>query len=316
MHLGEVPLLTKLAGAKRVLLAGAGGGFDFMCGIPLRESLRARGKEVFLANLSFTYLGGTNATYLTPALAVVDATTEGEPKYFPERYACEWLESRGERGEILCFDKVGVAPLRAAYRAILERHDIDAIVLIDGGTDILMRGDEAGLGTPAEDMTSLAAVNALDVPHKYVACLGFGIDAFHGVCHAHFLEAAARLTRIGGFLGAWSLLPEMPESRAYLEAVEYVHGRMAERGSIVNASIASALEGHFGNHHRLARTRNSELFINPLMAMYWGFDLGAVARESLYLADLERTQTIWDVQAIIEAFRRGVKTRPRVTIPV
>jgi hypothetical protein len=108
----------------------------------------------------------------------------------------------------------------------------------------------------------------------------------------------------------------MPESRAYLEAVEYVHGRMAERGSIVNASIASALEGHFGNHHRLARTRNSELFINPLMAMYWGFDLGAVARESLYLADLERTQTIWDVQAIIEAFRRGVKTRPRVTIPV
>lgn len=162
-------------------------------------------------------------------------------------------------------------------------------------------------------MTSLAAVNALDIEHRYVACLGFGIDAFHGVCHAHFLEAAARLTRSGGFLGAWSLLPDMPESRAYLEAVEYVHARMLDRGSIVNAS---ALEGHFGNHHRLPRTKNSELFINPLMAMYWAFDLAAVARESLYLNELEGTQTIWDVQVQIEAFRHRVKSKPRVPIPV
>ena len=209
----DLALLTKLASAKRVLLAGAGGGFDFMCGLPLREALRARGKEVFLANLSFTYLGGTDATYVAPNLAAVDATTSGESKYFPERYLCEWLESRGERGEVLCFDKVGVRPLRAAYRAIIERHNIDAIVLIDGGTDILMRGDEAGLGTPAEDMTSLAAVHGLDVKTKLVACLGFGIDAFHGVCHAQFLEAVAGISREGGFLGASSLLARLAGGR-------------------------------------------------------------------------------------------------------
>ncbi len=35
-------------------------------------------------------------------------------------------------------------------------------MLVDGGTDILMRGDENGLGTPVEDLTSVAAVTALD----------------------------------------------------------------------------------------------------------------------------------------------------------
>ena len=59
------------------------------------------------------------------------------------------------------FEKVGVRPMRAAYRALVAATDSDAIVLVDGGTDILMRGDEAGLGTPAEDMTSLAAVARL-----------------------------------------------------------------------------------------------------------------------------------------------------------
>ena len=53
-------------------------------------------------------------------------------------------------------------PLREAYRALIAHHGIDAIVLVDGGTDILMRGDEAGLGTPEEDMLSLAAVAGLD----------------------------------------------------------------------------------------------------------------------------------------------------------
>ena len=41
------------------------------------------------------------------------------------------------------------------------------MVLVDGGTDSLMRGDEVGSGTPEEDTASLAAVNALwGVPDK------------------------------------------------------------------------------------------------------------------------------------------------------
>jgi hypothetical protein len=216
---------------------------------------------------------------------------------------------------IYAFEKVGVAPLRRAWATLVAHLDVDAIVLVDGGTDILMRGDEAGLGTPEEDMVSLAAVSGLPTPVKLVCCVGFGIDAFHGVCHAHFLENVASLTRVGGYLGAQALLPSMPEVKKYLEAVEYAARLSPGRESIVNTSLASAIEGHFGDHQRSVRTSGSKLFINPLMSMLWTFDLDAVAKQSLYLKDLEGTMMIYEVSARIEAFREGVTRRPRTVIP-
>jgi hypothetical protein len=76
----------------------------------------------------------------------------------------------------------------------------------------LLRGDEQNLGTPEEDMTSLAAVASVDVPTRIVACVGFGIDTFHGVCHANWLENVAALMAEGGFLGAAALVERMPRS--------------------------------------------------------------------------------------------------------
>lgn len=298
-------------------MAGAGGGFDVYAGLPLYSALRREGKQVFLANLTFTYVGGTDAQRLSPSMSVVDAQTRGEDHYFPERCLARFLSERGEEGaRVFTFEKTGVAPLLEAYRHLVASLDLDAIVLVDGGTDILMRGDEAGLGTPAEDMVSLAAVAALEsVPTRLVYCLGFGIDAYHGVCHAHFLENVAALSGAGAFVGAASLVPAMPEARTYLDAVAHAEGLSPGRTSIVNGSIASALEGHFGDHHRTPRTQGSELFINPLMLIYWAFDLPAVADRSLYLSTLTDTETIWDVQARIEAFRQGVQRRERRLIP-
>lgn len=310
------PLPSPLTSARRVLVVGAGGGFDVYAGLPLYFALRRAGKEVALANLTFTYLGGTDARWLTRALAAVEPTTTGEDGYFPERCLARFLARRGEASTVYAIDKLGVRPVGEAYEYLAGEFGADALVLIDGGTDILMRGDEAGLGTPAEDMVSLGAASALgSVPTKLVQCVGFGVDTYHGVCHAHFLENVAALAAGGGFLGATSLLKEMPEARAYLEAVEAAERAMPERPSIVNGSIASAIEGRFGNVHRSERTRGSTLFISPLMSLAWTFDLASVAARSLYLSHLAGTESIWDVQTIIEAFRSGQPTRPRATIP-
>lgn len=134
-------------------------------------------------------------------------------------------------------------PQWRSYRALVAHLQVDTVILVDGGTDSLMRGDEAGLGTPEEDMTSIAAVDALDAQQKYLVCLGFGVDSFHGVCHAHAFEAVAEFTRQGAFLGAFSLLREMPEVQRYFEASEFVFEAMAHHPSIVSTSILSALEG-------------------------------------------------------------------------
>jgi hypothetical protein len=304
-----------LGGARRVLLAGAGGGFDVLCAVPIASALRRAGKDVVFANLTFTHLGGTDAVFLEPALAVVTPTTQGEDRYFPERILARWLAERGHAAPVYALEKVGVSPLRAAYRRIVTEHDVDAIVLVDGGTDMLMRGDEAGLGTPAEDMVSLAAVAGVELPIRIATCIGFGIDAHHGVCHAHFLENVAELARAGAFRGTVSLLASEPEGAEYLELVAYAHARTPDRESIVNATIASAVEGQFGDHHKTNRTRGSTLFVSPLTSLYWSFDLTAVARANLYLDRLAATNTIWDVQAQIEAFRHATKTRSRSAIP-
>ena len=136
---------------------------------------------------------------------------------------------------IYCFEPVGlsVQPLLAGYRALVRELGVDTVILADGGTDSLMRGDEAGLGTPEEDMSSIAAVDDLEVERKYLVCLGFGVDSFHGVCHSHTLEAVAELTQQGAFLGAFSLLREMPEVQRYLAATEAVLQAMPSHPSIV-----------------------------------------------------------------------------------
>ena len=314
----EVPLFRRLASAERVLIAGAGGGFDVFAGLPLKFALDAAGKQTFLANLTFTYLGGTDAQWLTSGLARVTAATRGEDQYNPERYLCRWLDQQAgdKSSEIFCFEKRGVRPVTEAYQHLVAALDIDAIVLIDGGTDILMRGDEHGLGTPAEDMISLAAASELPLTPRIVACLGFGIDAFHGVCHAHFLENVAALAAEDAFLGAHSLLGTMREGQLYAAAVEYVHQCMPARQSIVNGSILSALESRFGDYHRTGRTQASKLFINPLMCLYFSFELDAVAKRNLYLEDIRDTQDVFEVSARIEAFRATIERRPYARIPV
>jgi hypothetical protein len=312
------PLFRRLEGAERVLIAGAGGGFDVLAGLPLYFALAAMGKRVHLANLTFSYMGATDARAVTPHLYEVRADTTGDPRYFPEKHLATWLREHGHDDRVMCLEKTGLAPMRAAYARLAASLDLDAVVLVDGGADILMHGDEAGLGTPAEDMTSLLAAHALDVPTKLVTCVGFGVDAFHGVSHRDVLENVAALAKSGAYLGALSLMPDAPEVEAWLSALLHVQSRTPGRESIVNASVADAVRGEFGDHRSVPRTRESphELFINPLMSLLWSFELDALAQRCLYARALASTQTIFEVHAVIEAFRRETKTRPRRPIPL
>lgn len=311
----KLRLPEALENSQRVLVAGAGGGFDVYAGLPIYERLRSLGKKVFLANLSFVCLGTTGAQPLTRALYVVESSTTGQDFYFPERTLAQFLSRRGENVQIYAFEKLGVAPIREGYSHLVQSLGLDAIVLVDGGTDILLRGDEAGLGTPAEDMASLAAVAAMNVPTRIVACVGFGVDTYHGVCHANWLENVAALTAEGAFFGATALLQRMPEVRLYLDAVNAADMATSRQPSIVNGSIASAIEGHFGDYHRNPRTESSKLFINPLMSLLWAFDLPAVARRNLYLDRLADTETNWDIHLAIAQFSETVRHRPWEAIP-
>lgn len=62
-----------------------------------------------------------------------------------------------------------------------------------------------------------------------------------------------------------------------------------------------------------SRTAGSTLFVNPLMAMYFTFELSGVADQNLYLDRIENTIGMRQVASRIEEFRDKVTTRiPRV----
>ena len=306
----KLPFFEELDKAHDILIAGAGGGFDVFCGLPLYFWLKNAGKTVHLANLSFTELGFCDGERPVPSMIRVLPNTGGSRNYFPEVHLASWLAGRFGETPIYAIERSGVQPVLAAYQWLARELAPDTLILVDGGTDSLMRGDEAGLGTPQEDMASLYAANAVSgLARKFLVCLGFGIDAFHGICHAHFLENAAALIEEGAYLGAWSLTREMEAFRLYSEALEFVTARMP-RQSIVNTSIVSAVSGRFGNAHTTRRTEGSELFINPLMSLCWAFRLEDVARRNLYLDRISATTSYGELSLAIETFRATLpKTR-------
>ncbi len=312
------PISGVLAGKKNVLLAGCGGGYDVMGAVPLVHELRAGGANVHLASLSFAYLNGLDGAVQDgahPNLYAVTGAAATESKYCPEAWLAAFLDERHPQHAphtVHSFDKTGVRPLRAAYAALVERLAIDAIVLVDGGIDALLRGDERSIGTPSEDLASLAAVHALAAPGltRVLACVGMGAELRDGICHADALERIAALTRRRAFLGAAALLPGTPGGDLYVDAIAHVFaGQAALKRSHVHTCIAGACAGEFGD-------KGPHVWLSPLLSMFWFFDATAVAADHVFLRELVETESIWDVTARVEAARKALPVRDRTTIPL
>jgi hypothetical protein len=310
----EQPVTATLARCRRVLLAGCGGGYDVLGAVPLIEALRARGATVHLASLSFAYLNGLDGARQDrehPNLYEVGADARASTAYCPEAWLAHFLDERfGDRQVVHCFDKTGVRPLAAAYAALARRLELDAIVLVDGGIDALLRGDERSIGTPSEDLASLAAIAAVDVPTKVLACVGMSSELRDGIGHADALERIAAHTARGAFLGAAALLAGTPGGDLYLAALRHVFAHQADqKRSHVHAVVEAACRGEFGE-------RGPHVWLSPLLNMYWFFDAAAVIADHAFLPELADTDSIWEVTARVEAARKVLAIKPRASIPI
>jgi hypothetical protein len=310
----QIPFITALSPAKTVLIAGAGGGFDVAHGIPLYLWLRSLGKQVVLANLSFSALSFTENVEICPDTYQITENS-AEVDYFPEKRILEWLRDRNESPAIYGFScKMGVAPLRRAYAEIIARHAVDSIVLIDGGTDSLMTGNEHQVGSIVEDACSIVAVAGLPLENCFLAAIGFGVE--RNLEHYGCLENMAALARRGHFLGALSLTGDMAEGEAYLELVDHLNKTISFHPSIVANNIASAIRGQFGDFHATWRTRDSDQFISPLMNLYWFFRLQGIATRIQFAEKIEKTETMSEVANIFRVYRASTSRRAHRPIPL
>jgi hypothetical protein len=313
----NLPISSHLAACRNILVAGMGGGFDFMCGLPIYFELERQGLRVHLANFSFSDITGLrDGIRLSDTLVGVTSECSRDQAYFPELFAAQWFrDARHQAITIWCFQKTGGQPLLENYERLVAHLDIDAIVLVDGGVDSLMRGDEANQGTVIEDATSLYAVNALtQVPVKFLACIGFGAE--RDVSHVHVLENIAALTREGAALGSCGLIPGMEVYQDYEDALTHVQAQPVQDPSVINSSIVSAVRGHFGDFHFTEKTRGSRLWISPWMTQYWFFDCTAVARRNLFLPHLDGTKSFRDVLTRVMEVLRSMPRRHDGGIPL
>lgn len=292
----NLPILDRLSACKNLLIAGMGGGFDIFCGLPIYFELRRRGQLAHLASFSFSDIVALkDGIRLTNTLVGVTFETQAEGVCFPELYLAQWFHEKfWEDVPIWCFHKTGVRPLIENYRVLIKHLSIDGILLIDGGVDSLIRGDEAEMGTIIEDSISLCAVNELvDIPLRLVGCLGFGAEP--DVSYAHVLENISALVKSEGFLGSCSLLRQMPAYQDYESAVMYVQSKPYQETSVVNSSVISAVRGDYGDYNLTEKTQGSRLWISPLMSIYWFFEMSAITERHLFLHEIRATDMFSEV---------------------
>lgn len=135
--------------------------------------------------------------------------------YFPEYLLASYLKTSVWAFE----DAGGVVAYTNAYKALLNHLKPDALVLCDGGYDSLMFGHEEGLGTPHEDMMTLAAVDEalkeFPIP-GFLTCLGARVEL--GIDDGDFFRNWATLVKNGGFIGLEFLDIKQPWVQAYRDA--------------------------------------------------------------------------------------------------
>ena len=310
----EQPACVTLAKARKVLFVGAGGGYDIFGAVPLAIELLDAGKAVHFAGVTFTsvsLLPGASASADHPQLYPIGPGHAVHDRYCPEAWLARWLErERAYREPLWLLKKCGVRPATAAYEWLIRSLEADAVVLVDGGIDVLLKGNETSIGTPVEDLCSLAALSSIPAPHRLVACLGFGTELRDGIRHAQVLERIAELTRIGAQRGTAMLDAASPAGTAYREALEFTFANQAgQKLSHVHSTILASLRGEFGG-------AEADIWVSPLTSLYWFFDLAEVARTHVFLPHLRETESIFDATAVIRECRKAVPARPPTDIPL
>ena len=313
----NLPILNQLSNCKNLLIAGMGGGFDVFCGLPIYFELKKHGINAHLANFSFSDIESVDfGIRLTKTLIGVTPKAERVFPYFPELHLVNWFkEKRNEEVIIWSFHKTGAAPLTENYKILAEHLSLDGILVVDGGVDSLVRGDEAELGTAVEDLTSLYAVDQLShIETRLLACIGFGAE--QNLTHTHILENIASLTKEGAFLGACSLTPQMESYQAYDEAVTFVQSNEFQDPSVINSSIVSAVRGNYGDYHLTEKTKRGHLWISPLMSLYWFFDFDCVVKQNMLLSEIEGTMLFRDALYKVIAKAERMPRRSASKIPL
>jgi hypothetical protein len=306
-----------------VLLAGAGGGFDALCAVPVALALREAGHTVHFASYSFTNLSAVTAAQRVdkhPFLVRVTAQSRlTEGNYFPEQSLAKWwLQQFNESLTVWSYARVGVRPLANIFRYLQDVLHFDALVILDGGVDGLFIGNEFDLATPSMDAISVIAGSLVECQTKIHGFTAFGTEGAEGsVRHADALLRISELARDDAFIGVSAVTKSTTVGKQFLELLRFANAALpAEKHSVIAGSIVEAMRGAFGLTSFNVKTQTNAVWISPLTSLYWFFELDAVAQRKPFLREVVETDNVMDVANAFERAREKLGVLPRTDIPI
>lgn len=216
------------------------------------------------------------------------------------------------------FQKV-IKDLVRLYEKIKETHEIDTIVMFDGGSDSLMKGNEQGLGDPLEDSVSVGAASLLTDVKKLLFSVGFGADRYNGVSDFASMRAIAEVTKEGGFYGSMSVERDSIGFKFYKECVKTIYEQQKFR-SVLTSLVISAGQGNFGFiipedcGNRI--TREGQVLVWPLMATLFCFDIDVVAKRSLTIEWIKDCKSVMEMRVCLDKGRKSIEIMQEENFPL
>ena len=298
-------MISTLAGARRVLCLGIGGGGDVAGALVVAEAAGALGVPALVGGLTWERrpidphpgprplreLEGVEALNAYVALADHDAGGPGGFRFAEAHVA----RATGER-TVLVDPSGGPEALGVALAEGARLLGCDLLVLFDVGGDALAHGDEPGLASPLADAVCLAAA-----PHVAAAGLPVAGAVFGAGCDGELTpeEVLARWTEVvqaGGGLGAVGPDPGI------LDSVEPLVAQVPTEASAMAVRCARGETGEVP-----IRQGRRTVRLSPVGGLVLGFDpLVALRTAARCAAAVRRAASLEEANAILRA--RGVRT--------
>lgn len=280
----------------RALVFGIGGGGDVVGALLTARYLKSFGVDVVLEGLSWeryandpepgprkiAEIKNAKVVSKTTAMANPDTYTSKGVR-FAESSVAEFLDE-----ETLILDlNQGVKGAIGGLNETIEKLNLDFVIGIDVGGDVLARGDEKDLHSMLADSMVLAVLPNLEVP-AILGVLGFGVDG--ELNPEELLENSSKIASEGGFLGARGLTPDD------LEVLDKVLKKVKTESSALAAKSAKGQTGEIE-----IRGGYRKVKLSLLSAITFFFEpetvtkvINKVAKELVDTRSLDEAQNVLD----------------------
>nr|MDO8081640.1 DUF1152 domain-containing protein [Candidatus Freyarchaeota archaeon] len=268
--------LEKIASkTNRALCLGVGGGGDIMGTLPTSGYLNVLGVETILGGVGWERIvidprpgprsldEILNIEKISESTAYVDKNSHtSDGVYFQCSNMANFLN---ERTIIVDISK-GVRDISRGLQETADKLELDLIIGVDVGGDVLASGEEPGLRSPLCDATMLAALRILKIP-TVIAVFAPSCDG--ELTLSELVKRFELVARNSGYLGAKGMTPE-----------DFSKMRKAARYVKTEASILPlrAWKGEHGIFKLRNGSRSVDLSILSTLTFY--FDTKVVSKLS------------------------------------